>query len=330
MSAFIDRTGQVFNNLKITAELGKGRVIANCTLCGSEKEYSKSHITCGASKTCGCKPKGFIDRTGQIFNKLKIVQELGKECVMVECLICGSIKKHDKGDVVSGYRKSCGCTPSGFIDRTGQTFNNLKILKELGDRRIICKCLLCESEKEFSKNNVTRGNTKSCGCDRHKILDRTGEVFGNMKIIKELGNDTVLVRCLLCKSEKEYTKGFIVGRGVNSCGCLVNSRKDVTGQRFKGIEVVKELGADKVIGRCIICNTENNYTKHNIIYQKTECKNCGLTRNYKGQIVNNVKVLRFAYTGRDKNKYYICKCTKCGEELILTREEIIKHTCTKE
>ena len=59
----IDRTGQKFNRLTITKELGSGRVEATCE-CGVVGEYPKSQVTTGHTKSCGCYHR---DRMGEIF-----------------------------------------------------------------------------------------------------------------------------------------------------------------------------------------------------------------------------------------------------------------------
>ena len=328
MTAFIDRTGQTFNKLQITAELGKGRVTATCILCGSEKEYSKSRITCGVVKACGCKPKRFIDRTGQIFNNLKIIQEIGGERVIAECLICESKKEYRKADIVCSHAKSCGCIPGGFIDRTGQIFNSLQITKELGYGKVISRCLLCGSTKEYKKVDIVSRN-KKCECIPGFRIDRTGQTFNNLQIIKELGNDKVICKCLSCGSEKEFSKNNVAQGTTKSCGCENHKVSDRTEQIFGDLQIIKELSNNKVICKCLMCSKESEYIKSVLTNRGTECKNCGLERNYKGRITNSIKVLDLAYTGRNKNKYYNCECIKCGEGMVLTREEIVKYTCDK-
>lgn len=69
-----------------------------------------------------------------------------------------------------------------FIDLTGQKFGRLFVLKRAADYRYkdnrfrvkwVCLCE-CGTEKEIIGEALTRGQTKSCGCLKNKILsDRT-------------------------------------------------------------------------------------------------------------------------------------------------------------
>lgn len=59
-----------------------------------------------------------------------------------------------------------------------------------------------------------------------KIKDRTGQKFGMLTILKELGNNKVLCQCE-CGSIKKYTKSLVVKGNTKSCGCtrVENIRK---------------------------------------------------------------------------------------------------------
>ena len=218
---FIDRTGEVHGKLKIVKELRGNKVIAQCLICNTTKEYRKSQMIQHKFKSCGCMPL-YTDRTGETFKNLKILRELGGNKVIAKCLLCESEKEYFKNEVVSGRTKACGCR--NFKDRTGQTFNSLKILKELRHNKVTAECLLCGSVEDYLKNHIVSGLRKSCGC-KHNIpigrtsADETGNTFNNLKIIKELGSNRVLVKCLLCDSEKEYAKTSVTTGRVNSCGC---------------------------------------------------------------------------------------------------------------
>lgn len=50
----------------------------------------------------------FVDYTGKKFNKLTVIRELGYGQVLCRC-DCGNIKEINKGAVINGRTKSCGC-----------------------------------------------------------------------------------------------------------------------------------------------------------------------------------------------------------------------------
>lgn len=51
---------------------------------------------------------------------------------------------------------------SKFVDRTGQKFGKLTIVKELGGRRVLARCD-CGTVFEVIKSRVANSGLKSCG-----------------------------------------------------------------------------------------------------------------------------------------------------------------------
>lgn len=63
------------------------------------------------------------------------------------------------------------------VDLTGQKFGRLTVLEMLlvgagKPSRCLAKCV-CGTVKEFDAHEIKRGNTKSCGCLRKEVLDKT-------------------------------------------------------------------------------------------------------------------------------------------------------------
>lgn len=164
----IDRTGERFNDIVITQELGHGKVMGKCLLCGKEKEYNKGTLVQNKIKNCGCQGDNRIKSyEGQTFGNFLILKELGKAKVLVRCLLCGREREYFKQAIIHQKIKSDGCINSHIKDRTGQTFGHILILKELGAGKIVGKCLLCGKVREFNKYSVVHGLTRSCGCAWH-------------------------------------------------------------------------------------------------------------------------------------------------------------------
>lgn len=130
-------------------------------------------------------------------------------------------------------------------DLTGRRFSKLTVIKELGGGRILCRCD-CGEEKIFIKSNVKRGLAKSCGrCVRRHtrrdlIKDTTGQRFGKLVVIKELGYNRVLCRCD-CGNIKEINKSHLLNGDIISCGCKM--RKNAIEARapklYKGTDINK-------------------------------------------------------------------------------------------
>lgn len=163
MSNFIDRTGQKFNKLTITKELGKCRVLATCDCGSGEKEYVKHHVTHGKTKNCGCDRTYTIrSRVGEKFGKLEITKELGEGRVIARC-DCGVVKEYNKGCIVLGHTKTCGCSKP-WVDTVGVLFGSLLVTEELGGGKVLAQCghgnIL-----EYEKGKLISGKVKGCSCE---------------------------------------------------------------------------------------------------------------------------------------------------------------------
>lgn len=164
-----------------------------------------------------------IDRTGQTFGHVLILKELGNDKVWGRCLLCDDEKEYRKATLVNGQITSCGHhirRGRKHTDCTGKTISNIFVVKDLEHNRILGRCLLCGTEKEFILSQVTSGKIQSCGCLRRKVhTDYTGQTFGNILILKELGHRKIWGRCLLCGKEKEFKKYSVIRGQAKSCGC---------------------------------------------------------------------------------------------------------------
>lgn len=106
------REGQTFGNFRIVRELGKGKVIARCLLCGQEKEYDKQKIVDGRIKNDGCVklPVPVLrNYEGKTIGNFLVLKELGKGKIRAKCLLCGKEKEFIKYNLVHGIIQSCGC-----------------------------------------------------------------------------------------------------------------------------------------------------------------------------------------------------------------------------
>ena len=76
MPKALDLTNKIFGNLKVIqkapSKSGKTYWTCKCLLCGNIKEIQTSHLTSGASQSCGCQKK--------IFGESKISKT---------CILCG-------------------------------------------------------------------------------------------------------------------------------------------------------------------------------------------------------------------------------------------------
>lgn len=124
-----------------------------------------------------------IDITGQQFGRLRVIRpaEFGDTNEYWLCMCeCGNEVVRTKSALLKGTTESCGClrkerqrekqctTP---YDITGMRFGHLTAMKDHYTSswytywRFRCDC---GTEFYAIRNNVVRGNTKSCGCSKRK------------------------------------------------------------------------------------------------------------------------------------------------------------------
>lgn len=126
---------------------------------------------------------------GKTFGNIKVISDTGEQKVLCECLLCGNKKLMDRKNIQRRDRVSsgggCGCKMrmSGVKnaqllaakkDITGKCFDGVKVLEWTGEKKgtqkvYRCQCLYCGKIFETRGAHITRGDTKSCGCQRLKL-----------------------------------------------------------------------------------------------------------------------------------------------------------------
>ena len=92
---------------------------------------------------------------------------------------------------------------TAFINRLGEIYNDLQIIKELGGGRVSCKCLKCTHIDEYRKVTLPKAVTlcKKCGkVNKAKIISRVEEIHIELEIIEDKGEG--YVKCKLPKIHK--------------------------------------------------------------------------------------------------------------------------------
>ena len=127
------------------------------------------------------------DLIGKKFGRLTVIEkayvkEIGKtkkkqQYWKCQC-DCGNIVYVSTGHLKSGHTKSCGCymkeriKESLFKDLTGKKFGKLTVIKQMPSNNRtnwLCQCE-CGNTVIVTTENLTSGNTTSCGCKRIETL----------------------------------------------------------------------------------------------------------------------------------------------------------------
>lgn len=180
-----DLRGQRFGRLTAvepTAERKNGYVVWRCRCdCGNELLVDIRKLRRGTVEDCGCNSvKGRTDLRGRRFGKLVVVSQTDRvgdagHYWLCRC-DCGGTVEAPSRQLLSGYRKSCGCLSKPKLkELAGRPFGDLTVLSYAGKRGgshyWLCRCS-CGRELEVRQSNLLGGHSTSCGCKR----DITGNV----------------------------------------------------------------------------------------------------------------------------------------------------------
>lgn len=180
-----DWTGYRFGKLTViekSDQKRKGNALWVCRCdCGNTILLEPYKIRRHLVQSCGCvrKGKNAKDLTGLRVGKLTVLERLDEKrgsCYLWRCRCdCGNeilvTTNHLTG---KNKTKSCGCTRKG-IELSGKRFGRLTALEPTEKRShnsIVWKCqCACGNIVEVAANQLTSGNTQSCGCLQSELAD---------------------------------------------------------------------------------------------------------------------------------------------------------------
>ena len=191
-----------------------------------------------------------------------------------------------------------------FKDLTGQIFKNVLVLERAPNKRIsnrttfvmwFCKCLLCGKIFTVKGNNLTSGNTTSCGCNnkecvsKAQLTDLTGKRFTRWLVesrapdrIRPSGNKVVWNCVCDCGKRKEVLAEKLLNGESKSCGCYARelaSKKyteDLSSKRFGHLVAVRRTSkpGSTVMWECICdCGTTVNVRATSL--KRGDTQSCG-------------------------------------------------------
>ena len=216
-------------------------------------------------------------------------------------------------------------------DLAGQKFGKLTVIgavpKEdrLQNRSTwVCNCE-CGNTTRVISNDLKRGRKTDCGCVPIKTTkkDLTGMRFGMLSVIEDTGlrkGKAVIWRCLCdCGNYVDKRAGGLLSGGSYSCGCTLSNRKDLTGQKFGRLTVIKELLGDNRIGdkknctwlcRCD-CGTKIKVIASSLTRGRTSSCGCIMSPDLTGNVYGRLTVVEKTTERYGKQIVWSCKC-ECG------------------
>lgn len=168
------------------------------------------------------------DRTNIKYGKLTAIKYMGQSNWLCKC-DCGNEKIIYGGHLENGHTKSCGCFRPPRKDISNQKFGKLTVQEWIGNGKWKCLCD-CGNIVYVETNNLTSGNTKSCGCyqkeqaSKASFKDLMGQRFGKLIVIERVENDRfghVNYKCQCDCGGITVVDATNLRNGItNSCGCL--------------------------------------------------------------------------------------------------------------
>lgn len=220
-----------------------------------------------------------------VIGKTPIKDKRGKK--VYECLCdCGRTRYFELSSLRTGHNTTCGqcdisekkriAACSGVDDISNMKFNHLLAIEPVGQdihNRAIWK-FLCDCGNEFvcPAYNVKSGNTKSCGCLRHKhshnFKDLTGMVFGRLTVIRESDikkKGKILWHCECSCGNFVEVESIKLTKGLQkSCGCLLKEKQSNAIYKNKWSSHIRDIFV-----RCLKCGSVERIHAHHI-YPKNQ------------------------------------------------------------
>lgn len=229
-----DLSGRKYGEWTVLRYAGNKKYTCQCS-CGKIKDVAAQSLRNGASTSCGHKSQE--DLTGRHFGEWTVLRYAGDKSWECQCS-CGVIKNVRTFHLINNQSTSCGHTNKRLNNLVGQHFGEWDVLEYLGNRYYRCRCS-CGVIKDVMGYSLTSGKSKSCGHDTSLFKDETGNVYGELTVLKYLGEHKWECKCSCGKIVQVMGKYLRAGR-ITSCGH--SKLNDLTGKQFGYWTVNKYAG----------------------------------------------------------------------------------------
>ena len=200
----------------------------------------------------------------------------------------------------------------------GTKFGELTVIEKLSVGKYRCRCS-CGVIRDFKRSMLLKGDYKSCGHVGKKLNDLTGMIFGELTVLRYLGDKKYSCKCS-CGKELITTSYNLTHSIKISCGHekeLPGKIEDLRGKIFGHFEPIKYMGKSRWLCKCNCgaenCLKEKEVAAYSLISGAT--KSCGVSttgfKDLTGKQIGEWKVL-----GYDSNKKWLCECS-CGKKQVV-------------
>ena len=219
------------------------------------------------------------DLTGLQFNNWKVIKYAGNRMWTCEC----QCKRHTVKDIqdyslTSGASKSCGKCGTAVI-KVGDHFGEWEVIQaDDKEIKVLCRCS-CGKERLVNKYTLLRGTSTGCGHtkNRDRVIDLTGQVFGELTVKEYLGNQIWKCQCSCGQFRTAHRNNLLDGRAT-SCGHEYDKGFiDIKGQRFGKLVAVSYAGNKMWLCKCDCGNTK---LVMGMNLRNGSTKSCGCILNY--------------------------------------------------
>lgn len=205
--------GQRFGEWEVLDYIKEGYYRCKCS-CGEIKDVRGSTLTDGTSKSCGHSINKFTSLSSTSIGEVQ-VEEYIKHLKKWRCTcVCGNIVYKSTYELNKGYTK-CNCKYK-FKDLKDKVFGEWTVLEYCGNQKWKCQCS-CGTVKEVNGYTLRSGESKSCGCKGHRLIDLSGQRFGKLTVVEY---KKPYWKCICdCGNTTNVMSVNLRNGSTESCGC---------------------------------------------------------------------------------------------------------------
>lgn len=210
---------------------------------------------------------------GDTLGDVEIVKKLDDMHYLCRCS-CGNDTVVHIENLMDGSITNCGHIPNTVINITGNKFGKWYIDSYAGQRKwnVVCECGK-EDVKDGGK--LRNGYTNSCkACSR--LIDITGNTYGDLVVIKYAGNRKWLCKCS-CENMVVVNGRDLKSGHTKSCGHATTGFKNLKGESFGELIVTDYTGDGIWKCKCKACGNEARVHRTRLLRGST--KSCGCKTN---------------------------------------------------